>query len=745
MLRTPGSRRGRTIGSWSASARRPTRGSLIRAGSALARAEGGDLLVLKVISLLEQLPRTEVERTAELEWGVVDRLLSEHGDEAVTASAMVRIAPTTEAGILSTATRHRVDLLLLDWPQDRMASDEQEAMVQRVLIRASQTVAVLRGQLPEGPLKVAAAVSGAASSAPVLQLAEAVARDSKGECSAIHVHGRRQSAEQAQAIIEGVVESAEASAPVRLVESENAVEGVVQAAKDSDLVVVGSTHTGSEGRFGTGGLWLDLIEVHRGPALLVRRPEPRRARWLKELWDLAYLGMPTLSAGEKAEVYADMRHQAKATQDFYVLIVIASGIASFGLAQNSAAVIIGAMLVAPLMSPIIAIAHGIVQGNMTMVRRSVTSTGKGTLVSIAVATVFVMAFPDFPPTDQILARTEPTMLDLLVGLAAGAAAAYGVSRKSVAAALPGVAISVALVPPLCVVGYGLAADRLDISIGSMVLFLTNLTAIILVSVLVFLLLGFTPRDRERRGQLRDAMGLNLVFLTFLSIPLGLTTLQTTKVNRLEAAVERVFRNRALERDFDLRNVLVERVSGTFLIKAEIWSTTGLEGAQEVLQTIEHEVEDETSAEVDLQLWVVQANKWPPKPLTVNPHEEQGDESEDGEDEAGEDEAGEDGSPPKGHSDPEEGSSGGRRARRRRVEPIGDGAVARVSGRSSAPPGSRRCVPAGCAAVRRWSAGATGTSGPTAARTPTRRSPGARSCTRPRRRRVPRARRAPGPR
>ncbi len=147
-----------------------------------------------------------------------------------------------------------------------------------------------------------------------------------------------------------------------------------------------------------------------------------------------------------------MAEDARADVDFYTLISVSSAIALFGLLLDSSAVIIGAMLVAPLMSPILSLAQGIVAGEPS-------PYSAGGCVDIQGNRRFDRGQHRRDPAvargsadGEILARVRPNLLDLGVALAAGAAAAYAVSRKSVAAALPGVAISVALVPPLCVVG-----------------------------------------------------------------------------------------------------------------------------------------------------------------------------------------------------------------------------------------------------------------------------------------------------
>ena len=251
---------------------------------------------------------------------------------------------------------------------------------------------------------------------------------------------------------------------------------------------------------------------------------------------------PTLSRSEQAAVYNQMRHNARANADFYVMILLSSSIAFFGLLQNSVAVIIGAMLVAPLMSPMIAIAHSIVMGNLSMFRRAATSTLSGMLGAIAIAAILTFVLPyvkQVPPGDQILGRTHPNILDLYVALASGAAAAYALSRKGVAAALPGVAIAAALVPPLCVVGYGLGSLQWEIANGALLLFLTNLAAIVFASAVTFLLLGFRPTRDERSQNVRRGVAVAITGLAIVTVPLAFATLNAIGQLNAQLTVGRV--------------------------------------------------------------------------------------------------------------------------------------------------------------------------------------------------------------
>ena len=256
------------------------------------------------------------------------------------------------------------------------------------------------------------------------------------------------------------------------------------------LLIVGASKVQMPERSQFGGLAKELIEQDERPALLVRKVEPVRFPTLRRVRNQMVDRLPTLTPERRATVLRQMRVDAVPSVDFFVLIFLSSVIATLGLLQNSGAVIIGAMLVAPLMSPILAMGMGMAVGESVTVRLGFESTLKGMVTAVVVGAVIVLISPLDAPTAEILARTSPNVLDLMVALASGAAAGYAVSRKEVAAALPGVAIAAALVPPLCVVGYGIGVSQLDIAAGALLLFLTNLTAIVFAAALTFLALGF---------------------------------------------------------------------------------------------------------------------------------------------------------------------------------------------------------------------------------------------------------------
>ena len=183
---------------------------------------------------------------------------------------------------------------------------------------------------------------------------------------------------------------------------------------------------------------------------------------------------------------------------FSVLLVLAAVIASAGLIANSVASIIGAMIIAPLMGPIVGIALGIVTGLPKRTLQSLAVAAIGSVATILVGVAmgaWLATSPDVPSNSEIVGRTSPTIIDLVVALAAGAAGAYAASNAKVADSLPGVAIAISLVPPLDTAGILLATGNPDAAAGAMLLFTTNFVSIVLAASVVFVLTGVVPIGR----------------------------------------------------------------------------------------------------------------------------------------------------------------------------------------------------------------------------------------------------------
>jgi uncharacterized hydrophobic protein (TIGR00271 family) len=241
-----------------------------------------------------------------------------------------------------------------------------------------------------------------------------------------------------------------------------------------------------------------LIDQSGKPVLLVREYQGWLGSKLVRILATGDRLFPTLDRSERIDVYRQVRRAARPGIDFSMMIGLSAGIAVLGLVLNSPAVIIGAMLIAPLMSTIVAMGLAIVQGDMTFLLRSLRATLRGITIVVAVGIFIGIFYLDRIGTQEMLSRTEPTLLDLLVATASGVAVAYALCRKNVSAALPGVAIAVALVPPLAAVGLFLGMRDLQLAYGAFLLFLTNLAAITFASGVVFTLFGFRPPSLKEK-------------------------------------------------------------------------------------------------------------------------------------------------------------------------------------------------------------------------------------------------------
>ena len=215
------------------------------------------------------------------------------------------------------------------------------------------------------------------------------------------------------------------------------------------------------------------------------------------------------------------------------MTMMSCGIAMLGLLQNSAAVIIGAMLISPLMGPIIELGMGLATFDLRSIRDALKSLSVGVLLSLLVAAGIVYFSPLQDATPEILARTEPTFFDLLIAIFSGLAGAYAtVTRKG--EMIVGVAIATALMPPLAVVGYGIAVMNWSIAGGAAFLFMTNLLAIALSVTIVARWYGFGGTDSPK--QTAWQAGLIIGSFVLLSIPLGLALGRIALKSQVELSV-----------------------------------------------------------------------------------------------------------------------------------------------------------------------------------------------------------------
>lgn len=265
------------------------------------------------------------------------------------------------------------------------------------------------------------------------------------------------------------------------------------------------------------------------------------SKWLAEVRAGATRPPPPDAVEAVNELIPEGHEFGSYISKFLVLNMLSAGVAAFGLLANSAAVVIGAMLIAPLMTPITAAAAATVMAQNVKLARSLIVIALGTATAIAVgaatawiARTHVTAATELPT--EVLSRTFPGLLDLGIAITAGAAAGYILPRRSTVSALPGVGIAVALIPPLAAVGITLAVGEGKEAANAFLLYLTNLAAIVFAASVMLLLSGFRPRVAKAAGTLTRRLAITLAAVLAVAIPLSLHTESTIREASLRTAV-----------------------------------------------------------------------------------------------------------------------------------------------------------------------------------------------------------------
>jgi uncharacterized hydrophobic protein (TIGR00271 family) len=565
---------------------------LITAGALLARSRKIPMLVLQVIETASASGHVGDQPDTQHALALQNQLLENRQLEDIHVVPLVRLAPTVYQGIMATIWDEKVATALVSWPED----DDQEIglpldEVTHLVRRAPCEVIVVRGDFPDPVKNVLVPMTSVSHNQAALAFGRDLVRGTGGRVRALGIIRGRASDEAISKARESVRSNVArledtTGIEIEIVEVERAQEDLYQALGQYDLIILGASDEGFLRPTSFTGFPADTVAGVEHAGMVIKKRERTGALWLRQLWEALFSILPKVGRQDRVSIYRGMQRNARADIDFYVLIILSAGIAYLGLLLNSSAVIIGAMLIAPLMSPILSMAHGIVMGNGRMTKSAGNSTLNGVIMAISVAfflslSLFALGAP-LDPTDEILSRTSPNILDLLVALLSGAAAAYAVSRSQLAAALPGVAIAAALVPPLCVIGYGLGTGQFDIAVGSSLLFITNLAAIVVAAAAIFLLLGFRPPLRLERGQqARRGLNLALALLLIVAIILVVVTLVTNEQSREVALIESIVLSSVPPEKGEVIDVVVDRQIRQFIVTYKIVDYTGDYGETDV--------------------------------------------------------------------------------------------------------------------------------------------------------------------
>jgi uncharacterized hydrophobic protein (TIGR00271 family) len=272
-----------------------------------------------------------------------------------------------------------------------------------------------------------------------------------------------------------------------------------------------------------------------GAVALPRSWENKLVSWLN----------PAVTQFEGEELVRDAEESSFSSLDFLVLIIISAILAAFGLILNSNAVIIGAMLVAPLMTPLIAVATGLVVGNIRIMRQGALTLLQGIFAALLVALLVGWISATSIVTTEMAGRGNVTFLDMGVALASGFIGAYAKARKDIPSALAGVAIAAALMPPLITIGLSISFREWALAQGATLLFLTNIVSITLAAWATFLWLGLRPGKKYDPIATRRASTLLVVLLVTILVALSLQSIDTTATGRVENVLRDSFQQAEL--------------------------------------------------------------------------------------------------------------------------------------------------------------------------------------------------------
>ncbi|MBT0667158.1 DUF389 domain-containing protein [Novosphingobium profundi] len=294
--------------------------------------------------------------------------------------------------------------------------------------------------------------------------------------------------------------------------------------------------------------------------------------------------LPELSPDQAFDLRQTVRQEGQLTSGYILMCALAAGIAILGLLQSSTAVVIGAMLVSPLMSPIAAMGFGFASLDGHRIRDAVKVVAIGALIGIATGIVLTLLSPIRNATPEILARTEPNLLDLAIALLSGLAGGYSTVIGKGGTAI-GVAIATALMPPLAVVGYGIGVLQPLFAMGALLLFLTNLAAITFAFALVARLSGAARPLGKVEWTPRYVAILIAAFLV-LATPLTMTLMKLTNEARIRSAAQNAIIEACGDNSVNVAQLDVSSsLFGSPKVKALVIATSYTANAQAAAETL----------------------------------------------------------------------------------------------------------------------------------------------------------------
>jgi len=393
----------------------------------------------------------------------------------------------------------------------------------------------------------------------------------------------------------------------RVILNSNVKEAIQSVAEEGfDLLLLGQTHAGNLRRRIFGAVPEKLLAGAGNMTIAILKkasPVGHQMREAMEQW--LSLRIPQLEREDRIALCENLQVNSRWSFDFMALICLSTAIASLGLILNSGAVVIGAMLVAPLMTPLLGSGLALVQGNQVMMRAAIKAVILGFFFALTIGVLIGLIAPIDELTSEMRSRGGPNLLDMGVAFLSGVAASYCVARPKLSSALAGVAIAAALVPPIATTGFSIALGETGNAQGAALLFGTNVVAIILGSSINFWIAGIRGRSTNSSGgiwALRTWMTL-VVVLASLCIPLGsflVSNIKPLATDNSASSYTRMIRRVLTDHPgIYLQEYKVTNRAGKRIL--EITITSSEVAPKELANTLAREIEDGLGTPMEVHL------------------------------------------------------------------------------------------------------------------------------------------------
>ena len=488
--------------------------SLVEVAKNLLHDERGKIILLFIATDSDELASVKIKK--------LQNAVQAYAEKPQAYSIQLEIHHSNDVipGIINAAKQYDPDMILLGLSYSIRGQVELGQIVESVAEQATCDVGVYRSPSHAVIDRVVVPVGGSIASSIILRIGIQLANSQQLPCESLYVysHGEGESAYRHVSDLLGTIPHRN-KVKINVIRGINEANSVLSWTNENDLLVIGFSERNPLQKWLYGDTAQRILDRATGPVLMVARAidneeiqalTKRRLNWLR----------PLLTETEQEHVVWLAKDTVLPTLDYFVLLIVASLLAVFGLLLNSSAVVIGAMLVAPLMQPIIALGIALCTARLHLYRKAIVTIILSVFLVLGVGFVIGLLLAPTTPTKEMLTRAYPSLLDAAVAFTAGFIGAYATARKDIPAALAGVAIAAALVPPICTVGLSLALSEPRLALGSALLFLTNLVSITITAAGVFFWMGMRPSRLDSTAR-RRRYGLLLASLTCLVFLIGM--------------------------------------------------------------------------------------------------------------------------------------------------------------------------------------------------------------------------------